>query len=141
MEFEGVGRGGPRSGVVEMYDFLGGAAFFLRGDAFFDGESGVTCMESSASNVSVGSMPAGRLVFAFREPIRDVSAIEVVVLRFGELLLEIRAGAGVKSSSSSSAFLVFKDVVSISSSESSTINLRLDAVRRDGRVGDSDAMI
>lgn len=123
--------------MAEERDALAGAALFLfRGDAFLVGDSGSGCMVCSGSKISEGSMFSLAVLFLARPPVRGVAATEVVVFRLAAGAFRgLFVGAGMKSSPLSSSILAC--ICSSSSSESTTIFLRVAALR-DGLTGDSD---
>ena len=115
--------------------FTGAVLLRFLGDDCLVGESGRGAMLSSGLKISDGSIPSPVLVLRLRIVVTGVGGALVVFRRLCRRGL--LAGAGVNSSSSSSATFV----VPISSSESSTMIFFFVAARRDGRVGDIEAIL
>jgi hypothetical protein len=138
-EVSGVGNEGGSSGVAEARAARTGALFRLRGEAFFDGDSGSGIAVWSGSNISEGSMFSFARLFFARPPVRGVFAIEFVVLRLDwGAFRGLRLGAGVKSSSLSTSIL---DCICSSSPSDSTTTFLRAAARLEGLTGDSDILM
>lgn len=117
--------------------FLATAALRRFGDDFFVGESGSSSTLSGGLKICEGSTDSvARVCLRAAVRLRGVVA-SPAVFRLGDRI--VFAGAGVKSSSSSGAWLVI--VFSMSELSSSTMTLRRAATRRDGRSGDAFDMV
>ena len=115
--------------------FLIGAVLLrFLGDVCLVGESGFGGKLSSGLKICDGSIQSPVLVLRLRTAVTGVGGTLVVFRRLCRCGL--LGGAGVNSSSSSCATFV----VPISSSESSTMIFFFMAARRDGRVGDMEAI-
>lgn len=129
----GVGIAGGMSAVAGLAD-LGATLLRFLGEGFFGAVSSSAGAMAvwSGSRTSVGSMPADAWIFLGRPGLRGVVGASVMVFLLPAVDRRgLRAGAGVKSSSLSSAI---RCVASATSSSESMTAVRRDATRRDERV-------
>jgi hypothetical protein len=131
------GIGGIAGTADDLLLLAGAVLFRFLGDAaFLVGEAGsLGIMLSSGSKMADGSMPSPVFVLLARDDFLGDGSILAVVCRRVDLRGLARFGAGVNSSSWSSLIRLS------SSSDSSSTTTGLRVARRDGRLGDSIAVI